>query len=48
MKKKKKWDASKWQGRDRSQVEGNYKVLGLTIFTFVVIIIFYSIISLFV
>ena len=30
-KKKESWDPGDWQGRRREQVEGNYKVLGITV-----------------
>jgi len=30
-KKKRTWDPMDWQGRRREQVEGNYKVLGVTV-----------------
>ena len=44
----KEWDASSYQGRTKDQVENNYKVIGLTIVSVIVVALFYLIISLFV
>lgn len=44
----KEWDASSYQGRTKDQVESNYKVIGLTIVSVIVVALFYLIISLFV
>ena len=44
----KEWDASVYQGRSKRQVENNYKVIGLTVVSVVVIALLYFIIGLFV
>ena len=44
----KEWDASVYQGRSKRQVENNYKVIGLTIVSVVVIALLYFVIGLFV
>ena len=44
----KEWDASVYQGRSKRQVENNYKVIGLTVVSVVVIALLYFVIGLFV
>ena len=44
----KEWDASVYQGRSKRQVENNYKVIGLTIVSVVVVLLIYVIVNLFV
>ena len=44
----KEWDASVYQGRSKRQVENNYKVIGLTVVSVVVIALLYLVIGLFV
>ena len=44
----KEWDASVYQGRSKRQVENNYKVIGLTIISVVVVLLIYVIVNLFV
>ena len=44
----KEWDASVYQGRSKRQVENNYKVIGLTVVSVVVIALLYFVIVLFV
>ena len=44
----KEWDASGYQGRSNRQVENNYKVIGLTVVSVVVIALLYFVIGLFV
>ena len=44
----KEWDAAAYQGRSKRQVEGNYKVIGLTIASVVAAILIYVIVNLFV
>jgi hypothetical protein len=44
----KEWDTTLHQGRTKRQVENNYKVIGLTIVSVIVVALFYLIISLFV
>ena len=44
----KEWDASVYQGRSKRQVENNYKVIGLTIVSVVVVALLYFVIGLFV
>jgi|TARA_B100000902_G_C26869280_1_gene696938 hypothetical protein len=44
----KEWDASVYQGRSKRQVENNYKVVGITIVSVLVVVLFYFIVGLFV
>ena len=44
----KEWDASVYQGRSKRQVENNYKVIGLTVVSVVIIALLYFVIGLFV
>ena len=44
----KEWDASVYQGRSKRQVENNYKVIGLTVVSVVVVALLYFVIGLFV
>ena len=44
----KEWDASVYQARSKRQVENNYKVIGLTVVSVVVIALLYFVIGLFV
>ena len=41
----KEWDASSYQGRTKDQVENNYKVIGLTIVSVIVVALFLTVVA---